>query len=63
MFKKNWPTIVGAILFIISIIFLVIGGITQEQISGLLVAVFAGIAAVTGIFTMVMGWINKKSSK
>ena len=59
-FQKPVVRLVCLLMFIIGIVGLVIGGITQETLSGVLVAVVAGIAAIGGIISLVIAVINSK---
>lgn len=59
-FAQPIVRLVCLLMFIVGIVGLVIGGITQETLSGVLVAVMAGVAAIGGIISLVIAVINSK---
>ncbi len=57
-FAQPVVRLVCVVLFVLSVGGLIIGGITQETLSGLLVAVAAGIAGIAGFLALVASVIK-----
>lgn len=58
-FKKTWVSIVGWVLLVVSIVILALAGYTQEEMSGVLVAVMASIAAAGAVIVLIKKLIDK----
>lgn len=59
-FSKTWVKITAWILWVISTVVLVIGGVTEAQFSSALTIVLGIIAGVSALITLIIQLVNKK---
>ena len=59
-FKKRFVQIIAWVLWVVSTVVLVLGGITAEGMSSALVAVIGGISAISAVVTLIASFIKKK---
>lgn len=58
-FKSKIVRIICAVLFVVGSTGLIVGGVTQETVNGVLVAVVAAISAIGALITIVSSFIKK----
>lgn len=58
-FKSKIVRIICAVLFVVGSTGLIVGGVTQETINGVWVAVVATISAIGALITIVSSFIKK----
>jgi uncharacterized membrane protein len=58
-FKNKWVKLVAWILLAVSAIVLIIGGVTQESLSGAIVLIVGVVSAISALVAFIIGQLNK----